>query len=346
MNRKSLFLLFVIVLAAITAVTAFAQEETHVVILATSDMHGNVWSYSYEDNAETANNGMARLYSYIKQVREENPIVFLVDAGDDIQGTIMTDDLANKAPDEPHPVMTAMNFMGFDAMTLGNHEFNWGIDTMKKILSQAEFPVLGQNVLNPDGSYVTGAGWTIIERGGIKLAVIGVCTPDIPIWDGGKQGIDETVFEAGNTAVKKAIEEIGDQADIILVSAHMGQYAEFDEEGGSDAGEKIVEDNPEVDILQVAHMHITVNDKIGETPIVGVRNSGREIARIDVTLDADHNIKDIVTSIVDMADFEPSEEIREIPEIKKLHEDTIAFIFGGGSGEEGEDYEQIGRAHV
>ena len=327
--QKSLCLLLAVLFAiALIPSAAFAEEDTHVVILATSDMHGNVWSYSYEDDTESTNNGMARLYTYIQKVREENPIVFLVDAGDDIQGTIMTDDLANKAPENEHPVIAAMNYMGYDAMTVGNHEFNWGIDSMLKILGQASFPVLGMNVLNQDGSYVTGKGWTIIERGGVKLAVIGVCTPDIPIWDGNKQGISSTVFEAGNVAVKKALEEIGDQADIILVSAHMGQYAEFDEAGGSDSGQKIVEDNPGVDILQVAHMHITVNDKIGETPVVGVRSSGREIARIDVTLDGDKNIKDIATEIVDMADYEPSQEIRDIPVVKDLHEQTITFIKG------------------
>ena len=341
MYKTLCLLIAAALLIAMIPCMALAEEETHVVILATSDLHGNVWSYSYEDNAESSNNGMARLYTYIKQVREENPIVYLVDAGDDIQGTIMTDDIANKTPDNEHPVIAAMNYMGFDAMTLGNHEFNWGIETMKKILGQATFPVLGANVLDKDGNYVTGNGWTIIDRGGVKLAVIGVCTPDIPIWDGGKEGIADTTFEAGNVAVKKAIEEIGDQADIILVSAHMGQYAEFDEDGGSDAGQKIVEDNPEVDILQVAHMHITVNDKIGETPIVGVRNSGREIARIDVTLDADKKIKDIATEIVDMTDVVPSEEIREIPVVKELHEQTINFI-QGGVGEDGEPGEPLG----
>lgn len=117
----------------------------------------------------------------------------------------------------------------------------------------------------------------------------------------------------------------------------MGQYAEFDEDGGSDAGEKIVEDNPQVDILQLAHMHIAVNDKIGETPVVGVRNSGREIARIDVTLDQDGHIRDISTEIVDMADCEPSAEIREIPVVKALHEEAINLIQGvGEDGEPGE----------
>ena len=112
------------------AFAAEAEGEKHITILGTSDMHGNIWGYSYEDNAETDNNGLARLYTYIQQVRAENPNTFRVDAGDDIQGTIMTDDLYNKTPEEPHPVVTAMNYMGYDAMTLGNHEFNWGIPTM------------------------------------------------------------------------------------------------------------------------------------------------------------------------------------------------------------------------
>ncbi|MCR4876473.1 MAG: CapA family protein [Clostridiales bacterium] len=175
----------------------------------------------------------ARIYNYIQQVPAENPIVFLVDAGDVIQGTIMTDDIANKYPDSEHPVIAAMNFMGYDCMTLGNHEFNWGIGAMKAILSQADFPVLGANVLNQDGSFVTGHGWTLLERGGIRVAVIGVCTPAIPIWDGGKAGIAETTFESGSVAVRKAVEEIGDRADLILVSAHMGQYAEYDQVSGS-----------------------------------------------------------------------------------------------------------------
>ena len=96
MNKALCSLMMVALLLSLISGMALAEEDTHIVILATSDLHGNIWGYSYEDNAETANNGMARLYTYIEQVRSENPNVFLVDAGDDIQGTIMTDDIANK----------------------------------------------------------------------------------------------------------------------------------------------------------------------------------------------------------------------------------------------------------
>lgn len=326
--------------AAALAAEADAGEK-HITILGTSDMHGNIWGFSYEDNAETANNGMARLYTYIQQVRAENPNTILIDAGDDIQGTIMTDDLYNKTPEEPHPVITAMNYMGYDAMTVGNHEFNWGIPTMQTILSQAEFPVLAANVTDADGEFVTGAGWTIVEKDGVKVAVIGVVTPDVPIWDGGKEGIDGATYEAANVAVGKAIDEIGDQADVIVVSAHMGMYAEFDEEGGSDSAQKILDDNPEIDVLQVAHNHVVVNEKQGDVVIGGVRNGGRDIARFDLTLDADNNVVDATVEIVDMTDVTPSQEIRDIPLVAEAHQKTIDYI-AGGTDESGEPMPPLG----
>ena len=338
--RSMLLLLALLLLATAVPSACCAGEETRVVILATSDIHGNILGYSYENEAETSNDGMARLYTYIKKVREENPVVFLVDAGDVIQGNIMTDEIASRDPDSEHPVMAAMNAMGFDAMVLGNHEFDWGIETMKKITGQAAFPVLGANILDREGNYVTGNGWVILERGGVRLAVIGVCTPCIPVWDGGKEGVADTVYEAANTAVKKAVEEIGGRADILLVSAHMGRESEFDEAGGSDSGDKIVEDNPEVDILQVAHMHVTVDGSINGTPVVGVRKSGLEIARIDVTLDGDRKITGISTEIVDMSDYAPDPSLGEIPAVKALHGRAVNYV--RGIGEDGRPAKPLG----
>ena len=331
--------------ASMLPAAALAAEadtgEKHITILGTSDMHGNIWGFSYEDNAESTNNGMARLYTYIQQVRAKNPNTILIDAGDDIQGTIMTDDLYNKTPEEPHPVITAMNYMGYDAMTVGNHEFNWGIPTMQTILGQAEFPVLAANVTDEKGALVTGAGWTIVERDDVKVAVIGVVTPDVPIWDGGKEGIEGATFEAANVAVGKAIDEIGDQADVIVVSAHMGMYAEFDEEGGSDSAQKILDDNPEIDVLQVAHNHVVVNEKQGDVVIGGVRNGGRDIARFDLTLDADNNVVDATVEVVDMTDVAPSQEIRDIPLVAEAHQKTIDYI-AGGTDESGEPLPPLG----
>ena len=194
--------------------------------------------------------------------------------------------------------------------------------------------MLGANVLDQEGGYLTGAGWTIVERDGVRLAVIGVCTPAVPIWDPEQEGVDTTVFTSGSEGVARALAEIGDQADLILVSAHMGQYAEYFKETGADSAVQLVADHPEIDILQVAHQHITVNDRIGSVPVVGVRNQGREIARLDVYLDEANQLIRCETQIVDMADVEPSEELRAIPLIQEAHEK--ACVLTGATGENGE----------
>lgn len=303
----------------------------HLVVLATSDIHGNIWGYSYEDGKETSNNGMVREASYIKEQRALYPHLLLIDAGDAIQGTIMTDDIYNKNPNLYHPMMVAFNEMKYDAFTLGNHEFNWGITRMQELLKTAEFPVLAANVRDKNGAYITGRGHTIIERDGVKIGIIGVVTPDVPIWDGGKEGIEDAVFEAANIAVKNEIKEIKDKVDIIIVQAHLGEYAEFDEENGSDSGDKILEDNPEINILQLAHNHVVINKKKGNTLIGAVRNLARDIARFELVLDDKNRVIDSSLSVIDMKNYPIDNTLRENKLIKEAHEKTIAYIRGGAS---------------
>lgn len=338
----SILMLIGILVSCATQISTRKPGETYdLVILTTSDMHGNIIGYSYEDNKETSNNGMARLYTYIKNERINNPNLILIDAGDDIQGTIMTDDIYNKMPEEKHPVITAMNLMKYDVMTLGNHEFNWGITTMKTIMKQAQFPVLAANVKDTRGNYVTGSGHTIIKRDGVRVAIIGVVTPNIPIWDGGKEKIEDYIYESASSAVKNEIAKIKNKADIIVVSAHMGLYAEFDEEGGSDSAQKILDDNPEVDVLQVAHNHVIVNQKQGSVVIGGTRNGGRDIAKFILTLDENNNIINSSVEVIDMKDTAPDEKLRNIPVIREAHKKTIAFV-QGGVGENGEKGPALG----
>ncbi len=334
--RKRLFSLVLVFALILLSANLFAEgyrEPYHLVILATSDMHGNVWGYSYEDNAETNNNGMARVYEYVTEMREQFPDLLLIDGGDTIQGTIMTDDLANKSPWSEHPIISAMNYMGYDAMTLGNHEFNWGIPRMLMITGQADFPVLAQNVFIQGETVPVGGGWIIKDVKGIKVAIIGVDTPNIPRWDGGKPLIDESVYEAGYEAVRRAIEEIGDQADVIVVSSHMGLEPEYDTVNGTDSAQKMLDMNPEIDVLQVAHLHTAVAEKQGDVVIGGARNLGRDVVRFDLYFDKDKNLIDSTVEVVDMKDYEPSQALRDLPIVKEYHEKTIAYVNDNVIGE-------------
>lgn len=308
------------------------NDSTKLTILSTSDLHSNIWGYAYEDNKETENNGIARVYSYVEEVRKENPSTILIDSGDTIQGTILTDDIYNKQEGE-HPVISTMNFMKYDSMTLGNHEFNFGLDLIDRVKTQAEFPLLAANITYKQDGKNFVEPYKIIERDGVRIGIIGVTTPNVPRWDGDK--VDALIFDDMALSVRRVVDEIKDKTDILIVSAHAGMVAEFDEENNSDAAAKILELSPEIDVLSIGHMHITVNDKVNTTIVGGTRSSGREVARFDLTLDADKNVIDSTTTIVDMADYTPSDLIRAIPIVAKSHQDTIDFIAGGIKNDDG-----------
>ena len=320
------------------SVTALAADgETHLTIIGTSDTHGNIWGYSYEDMKESTGDGLARVSTYVSQVREENPNTILVDAGDTIQGTIMTDDLYSKDTTD-HPVPAALNYMGYDAWVLGNHEFNFGVDTLKEIIAQTDVPVLAANIKNADGSYFTGAGYTIVERGGVKVAIIGVTTPNIPRWDGTKQGVADLTFESMADAVADCIEEIGDGADVIMVSTHAGLSAEYSTDG-ADAAQTILDKCPEVDVLQLGHTHTTYINNDGAIPMGETKNNAGEVVRYDLTLNADKEITSATVETVSMADVEPDQGLRDVPAVKAAQEKAVSFIQDNVLGHAAADFQ-------
>ena len=315
---------------AIDQQAAAKRGPVTISVLGTTDVHGNIWGYSYEDNKETTNTGVARIYTYVEQVRTQNPgHVVLVDNGDAFQGTILTDDLYNKQ-DGPHPLMTVMNYMGYDAMTLGNHEFNFGLGLIKRLQAQADFPILGANVQYTDGTQFV-APYTIIYRDNIRIGVIGLTNPDVPRWDGEK--VDALKFEGVAGAARKACDELKGKCDFIIAVAHVGLYPEYDEDHGTDAGETILKACPEIKVLMLGHAHVTLNEKIGDTVVLACRNSAREVARFDISVDEKNQITGVTGSIVDMANYQPSEAIRSL--VKDAHEKTIAFVTGGTTNADG-----------
>lgn len=307
------------------------EQAQQLTILATTDIHGNVWGFSYENNKETTNTGMARIATYVEKVRSEVPDVILVDNGDVIQGNIMTDDLYNKREGE-HPVIRAMNLLEYDSMTLGNHEFNFGENLINRIQVLANFPVLAANMARVDGT-MAALPYTIVERSGIKVGIIGLTNPNAPRWDGEKT--DPFVFAPVGPACKKVVDIIKDKVDVIVVVSHVGLYPEYDEETGSDGANKILELCPEIDVLVVGHDHNTVKKIIGTTAVGGARNLGREVIRFDLELDEQKNVIARSVEIIDMVDYEMSDLIRKNAFIMEAHKATTDFISGGAPSADG-----------
>ncbi len=333
LKRIMTALLILLTITTMTVATGTREYhgQTHIVILGTTDIHSNVWGFSYENDKETNNNGMARIATYIEQVRSEEPNVILVDNGDTVQGTILTDDIYNKQ-EGPHPVITAMNYLNYDSMTLGNHEYNFGENLITRLQTLADFPILAANVSRLDGT-MAALPYTIINRAGLRIGIVGITNPNAPRWDGEK--VDSFSFAPVGPATKKVVDIIKDKVDLVVVVAHVGLHPEYDEDYGSDGGLKILELNPDIDVLLLGHAHTTIKEVMGNTLVGSARSQGREVVRFDITLDGNKKVIASKVDVIDMAEIAPSETFRAIPFIAESHQATRDFISGGAPGKDG-----------
>ncbi len=145
-------------------------------ILATTDLHGNIFPTNYTSRDNIESYGLARIASAIHSLRENNDIL-LVDNGDSFQGTPLLTFAHQNADSYMNPTAAAFNALKYDFINLGNHDFNYGPDILKKFISENKAPLLTSNV-DIEGRQL--GNTQIIEKGGKKIALIGVLTHYIP----------------------------------------------------------------------------------------------------------------------------------------------------------------------
>lgn len=334
----SFLLAFMFVLSVIAPNASFANEENiKLTILGTTDVHGNIYNWSYEDGEEVDYLGLAKVYSIVEEVREENPNTLLIDNGDTIQGTILTDDLYNTDLSLKNPVIDVMNFMNYDAMTIGNHEFNFGLDMVDKIVKEAKFPILGANVkYKEDDSYLT-KPYTIVDVAGIKVGIIGFTNPNIPKWDGPK--VTSLNFEDFLTAAEEPMKELNEKADVIIASSHSSYTDGYTEAEGyiNDDAKVLLEKYPQVKALMVGHSHSTVEEEFNGAVIGGARDAGRQVVRFDLEISKDgddYTVENSSVEIISVEEYPASEELKEYS--KEYHEKTLEFlveVLGRASGD-------------
>lgn len=136
------------VLFALAASGSVAPERVQITILGTTDLHGNINPIDYYTN-KADNRGLAKVATLIKRLRTEQPNVVLIDSGDTIQGTPLESYHGRKNNHPPDPMMLAMNALQFDAMAVGNHEYNFGLNVLEKARSEAKFPGSREILMKP-----------------------------------------------------------------------------------------------------------------------------------------------------------------------------------------------------
>lgn len=163
-------------------------------MLATSDLHLHLCPWDYFADRPAPGRGLAAAAARILALRRELPNCLLLDNGDLLQGNPLGDALADARPptaEHPHPMVQALNLLGCDAMGLGNHDFDFGLDFLGAALAGAEFPALCANLQRCDGGPPLFGGWTILERQvtdsrgkrrRLRIGVVGFAPPQVTVW--------------------------------------------------------------------------------------------------------------------------------------------------------------------
>ncbi|MDX2541262.1 bifunctional metallophosphatase/5'-nucleotidase [Streptomyces sp. WI04-05B] len=324
-------------------------------VMGTTDLHGHIFNWDYFKNAEYSDakgnaQGLARISTLVEQVRREKGRcnTLLLDAGDTIQGTPLTYYYAKVDPitakgGPVHPMAQAMNAIGYDAVALGNHEFNYGIETLRKFESQCRFPLLGANALDAKTLKPAFPPYfmkTFRVKGAppVKVAVLGLTNPGIAIWDKAYvQG--KLTFPGLEEQAAKWVPKLRSMgADVVVVSAHSGSS------GTSSYGDQLpyVENSaalvaqqvPGIDAILVGHAHTEIaelkvtNTATGKTVILSEPLAYAErLSLFDIELVFEKG-KWAVESVA--ATVRDSKTVADDPRITKLlkdeHDVVVAYV--------------------
>jgi len=247
-------------------------ERTFITILHTNDFHGRLESISVTGIV----GGSARIATLVNEIRSSAPgIVLLLDAGDATHGTTLSNFFNGI------PVIEVMNAIGYDAMEIGNHDFNYGQEGLTERASQAEFPLLAANIV------VTATGeippfcqpYVIKEVAGKRIAIFGLITPDTPVVTHPKNVVGLTFLDPIETAAK-LVPELRPKADLIIALTHIGY--EMDR--------RLAEEVGGIHVIVGGHSHtkIDVPERVGNEGgnaiIVQAWEYGMVLGRLDLEM--------------------------------------------------------------
>jgi 2',3'-cyclic-nucleotide 2'-phosphodiesterase (5'-nucleotidase family) len=258
-----------------------SDEPVDLVVATTTDVHGRLRAWDYYANRAEAVRGLTRAATIIDSVRAANPgRVILLDAGDLLQGNPLAYVAARVSRDRTSPVIAAMNAMHYDAAAIGNHEYNYGVPYLDSAVRQAQFPFLSANTyrIDPAGIHAYKA-WTIVERAGVKVGIVGATTPGVAVWDAenirGRLRFGDIV-----PAVREAVDEVRRAgADIVLVTVHSGlnEPASYDTVTtgvpSENVAARIASEVPGIDLVLYGHSHKeNRGTTIGQTLLIQPKN--------------------------------------------------------------------------
>jgi 2',3'-cyclic-nucleotide 2'-phosphodiesterase/3'-nucleotidase len=323
-------------------------------LLGTSDTHGNVYNWDYYRDAEfddSAHNdvGLAKVATLVNQIRAERRgrATLVLDAGDTIQGTPLATYYAKQEPitttHEQHPMARAMNVIRYDAVTLGNHEFNYGLPLLDLWIRQLGFPALAANAVDVRTGRPAYLPYVIkkVELGrgapNFRVGILGLTNPGIAIWDRsnveGRLRFDDMIA----TAARWVPEMRRRGADIVLVSAHGG------DSGTSSYGPELPNENPSaliaaqvpgIDAILFGHAHLDIPQRFVTNAATGAQvllsepsKWGQRVTRMDFTLTRERGCWEITAKAATTINTNPVEaDPVVLAAVREQHTKTVTYV--------------------
>ena len=293
----SFLTVFALILALLAVtITGDAGGQNHralITILSTTDLHGNIFPVDYFTNKPDAR-GLAKAATVIKQARKDNPNLLLLDSGDTIQGTPLAYYHNKKNNQPPDPMMLTMSALRYDAMAVGNHEYNFGLKVLEKARREAKFPWLSANTYRKGTDQTYYDPYLVKEVNGVRVGVLGLTTPGIPNWEN-VQNYAGLEFREPVSEAKKWTGVLRDKerADLVVIAMHMGLEEDLrtgeinpGQVQSENAAVRIAEEVPGVDVILMGHTHREVPAVYINGVLLAQANYwGRHVARVDVYME-------------------------------------------------------------
>ena len=293
-NIKTKMILISLITLVLSTTALFAQT-VKIKLIETSDVHGAIFPYDFQ-NDTTTNSSLAQVHTYVNGERRNiNQEVILLDNGDILQGDPAVYYYNYEDTVSKHLYADVMNLMGYDAATIGNHDIETGHPVYDRFRKQLGFPWLSANAVNTSNNEPYFEPYTIIERKGVKIAVLGLITPAIPnwlpahIWEG-------MIFEDMIESAKKwvAIIREKENPDLLIGLFHAGvdyTYGNLtaDTYKNENASRLVAEKVPGFDVVFVGHDHAGWNYKIVNSAgdsvlILGPLSRAKTVAAANITM--------------------------------------------------------------
>lgn len=248
--------------------TVVLSAQTQVLqVLTTTDTHGQILA---EDSYTLlpAQKGWAKLATLIRAQKAKNPNTLLIDCGDSLQGEPISYVRARVRKDLPEPAVAIMNALGYHAMTVGNHDFDWGFPALREVEEQAQFPFLGANVVLSATGKPAFTPYVIVEQAGLRVAVLGLTTSQLPrLTEGGPlKGlrVEDAVLVARQLVPQLRQTE---KADVVVLAYH-GGLGKLPGAPGDENQALALAEIPGVDLVLSGHTHQGLTQKQGAVPIL------------------------------------------------------------------------------